>query len=100
MFGTKDLLDLLDRIPTWKRLGQVPDRVDQLEKRVADLEEKLGGKYPPDVCRSCGERALRLKEVMGGGTNEMWVCQSCNFHEERIVATSPTRRGPATFGRG
>jgi hypothetical protein len=31
------------------------------QARVAALEETLGGKAPPDRCRFCGERAVRLE---------------------------------------
>jgi hypothetical protein len=60
-----DMLKALDRIPGWKRIQELPSEVDQLKKRVADLEEKLGGKWPPDVCRFCGERAVRMTFAAG-----------------------------------
>jgi hypothetical protein len=56
----EDMLNALDRIPGWKRLQQVPSEVDELNARVAALEEKLGGKWPADICRYCGERGARL----------------------------------------
>jgi hypothetical protein len=58
----EDMLKALDRIPGWARLQQVPNEVDELKAKVAALEEKLGGKWPPDVCRFCGERAVRLRQ--------------------------------------
>lgn len=33
MFGLKDLTELLDKWPVWKRISQTPDRIDQLEKK-------------------------------------------------------------------
>lgn len=85
----KDVNDLLDRIPIWKRLQGLPDRVDVLEAKVAALEEKLNGKYPADVCRKCGDRAMRLNRTMGPNTKgnmiESWKCEKCGSYEERQI---------------
>jgi hypothetical protein len=55
-----DLRRLLKDIPIWRDLGTLPDRVAALEKQVKALEEKLGEKWPPDICRLCGARGARL----------------------------------------
>ena len=84
-----DILSALDRIPIWKRLQGVPAEVDDLKARVADLEEKLGGEWPPDVCKFCGERALRLNRISGPNTFKKmvqhWACSECNQIEKRQV---------------
>jgi hypothetical protein len=84
-----DILKALDRIPLWKRLGQVPDEVDDLQRRVASLEEKLNGKWPPDVCRYCGARAVRLMDHKGPDTTgvitELWSCGECQQVDRRRV---------------
>lgn len=84
-----DTLKVLDRIPIWKRLGTVPDEVDDLKRRVADLEEKLNGKWPADVCRKCGARALRLSTHRGpdmkGYVTEIWECGECHKTDHRRV---------------
>jgi hypothetical protein len=46
----KDLLQLLDRIPVWKRIAAMPGRLDELEKRLAALEQKPN--LP--ICEACG----------------------------------------------
>lgn len=38
MFGVDDLLKLLDRVPLWKKISELPAKVEALEKRVAELE--------------------------------------------------------------
>ena len=90
----EDILKALDRIPIWKRVQELPAEVDDLKARVAELEHKLSGKYPPDVCKLCGTRALRLKNTLGpntqGNMREIWVCEECTKHETRLV--SPARR--------
>jgi len=85
----EDMLKALDRIPGWARLQQVPSEVDELKGKVAALEEKLGGKWPSDVCRFCGERAVRLHATLGpdsrGCMQENWQCGKCNKTEVRLV---------------
>lgn len=63
--------------------------VPDLERRIADLEEKLGGKWPADVCKKCGERAMRENNVIGpdakGNMRHTWACSECGHHEDRLV---------------
>ena len=83
------MLKTLDRIPIWRRLNEVPGEVDDLKRRVAELEDKLGGKWPADVCRFCGERASRLDfsvpSQAKGNVREDWQCAACNKVERRVV---------------
>ncbi|MDP3316591.1 MAG: hypothetical protein Q8M47_11075 [Devosia sp.] len=89
MEAIDDISKLLDRIPIWKRLGEVPAEVDQLKKQVADLEAKLNGKWPADVCRFCGEREVRLMDHRGpdshGIITELWTCGACSQVDRRPV---------------
>jgi len=85
-----ETLKVLDRIPIWKRLGEVPSEVDDLKKRVAALEEMLGGTWPPDVCKFCGKRAVRLQASFGaeaktGKARQQWQCGKCGQIEIRLV---------------
>ena len=89
MGAIDDILKALDRIPIWKRLGEVPAEVDQLKTQVAALEAKLNGKWPADVCRYCGERAVRLMDHRGpdmhGVITELWECGACQQTDRRSV---------------
>ncbi len=89
MLKLSDLLAVLDRWDLWQRVSASPDRLDDVEQRLADLEEKLGGKWPPDVCRFCGEREVRLNHVAGPGDHgtmrEEWVCGACGEADKRLV---------------
>lgn len=84
-----DILKALDRIPAWKRLQEVPSEIDELKERVAALEEKLGDKWPGDVCRYCGTRAARLSGTRGAGSDgmihEFWHCENCGETDHRTV---------------
>ena len=91
-----DVLKALDRIPIWKRLGEVPAEVDELKRRVAELEEKLGTKWPGDVCPFCGERAWRMVEAGYADRKhrkEHWGCSSCSQQQAMWVPTG-TKRPP------
>lgn len=92
MFGLKDLMALLDRWEVWQRVRETPERLDALEPRIAALEEMLGGKWPPDVCKACGERAVRLAQSMapiqGGVVRQEWHCSACTRTEVRLVKAS------------
>ena len=82
----EDILKALDHIPLWKRLGEVPSEVYDLKRRIAALEEKLGAKWPADICKHCGERALRMSHSNVDATGKIrqtWECGSCKHNEFR-----------------
>lgn len=88
-----DVMKALDRIPAWKRMQTVGMEVDALAKRVEELEQKLNGKWPADVCRYCGERAARLRNAHPAQANgivlEMWRCEACGQQDRRSYKAGP-----------
>jgi hypothetical protein len=82
-----DVLKALDRIDVWKRLQHLPPEVDDLKARIAALEEKLGGKWPGDVCRYCGARSARLEWTghRKGYIEEVWKCSECGETDWRLT---------------
>jgi hypothetical protein len=86
-----DVRKWLNDVPLWKELSTIPDRTAALEKRVADLDEKLNGKWPADVCPKCGQRTMRATGTFGPDDKKNmmqdWLCgdTSCNYHETRII---------------
>jgi hypothetical protein len=84
-----DALNVLDRLRFIKRLQQTTADVEDLKKRTAALEEKLGEKWPADVCLFCGARAARLHwSAPGtdakGHQRQDWICSECNKIDNRI----------------
>ena len=93
MGALEDLRQWLKEIPLWQELGKVPDRMAALEKRVADLEDRLKVR-PGETCPKCGEHTVRLSEVgtrrgsMGKEIRyDTYECASpgCDFREQRAV---------------
>ena len=87
----EDFIGMLDRIPIWKRLGQVPAEIDELKQQMAALEERLKV-VPGETCPACGERAMRLtftSGVRGSPPNQYrrdeYRCAKCEHTEERAV---------------
>ncbi|MEP3114125.1 hypothetical protein [Nisaea sp.] len=81
MIGVKDLLSVLDRWDKWKRIQQAPERIDELETRLA---EALEGALEPLRCKYCGSADTTIdvkywKRVHGQKMQTMFrVCSSCN----------------------
>jgi hypothetical protein len=83
-----DILTALDKWDLWKEIKTAPERIAELEKRVANLEQLLGGKAPPDICRHCGERGARYERTVGsaGHQQELWKCEKCGHTNRRPAA--------------
>lgn len=85
-FGIGDVLAILDRIPIWKRVKALPDKIDALERRLAILEEKP--KLP--ICEACGEGFMRRQADApltghfavfndAGQGLKVYKCDKCGF---------------------
>jgi hypothetical protein len=85
----EDIMKALDRWDVWREVQQLPAKWVALEKRVEELERKLGEKHAPDECKFCGARAVRLNATLGpnekGKIMQHWVCKDCNKTEVRVV---------------
>lgn len=83
-----DIKAFLDSWDDWKEVRAATAKVPALEARIAELENKLGGKWPADVCPKCGERAMRATGDIRGGFKDAydrWECSSCDYNEPRAV---------------
>lgn len=85
----EDIMKTLERIPTWKRLQDMPDALARLEQRVQQMEAQLG----PDAgdrCPKCKARTLQLMEshphpTFGrlGVLEDSLLCSNCGHAEMR-----------------
>jgi len=93
-----DIMKALDRWEVWRDLQQVPTKMEALERRIAELETKLGGKWPGDVCPYCGAQAFRLERTDMLGKRETWKCGECAQTQE-FRFDLPGRKPPQISGR-
>lgn len=82
MFSLKDLNELLDKMPLWKKMKKSPERLDSLEKRIATLENRLSG--TGDICPKCKQPKLELEtskviEPILGLMQYNYKCSNCGF---------------------
>ena len=90
---TKKAIDTARKVfESWKQcqhMWAAPGKLEALQRRVAELEERLGSKRSPDVCQACGERQVRLSWSAPGSTRTLiyqaWSCKACGFVETRYV---------------
>jgi hypothetical protein len=91
MFSLKDILEILDHWPVWKKIKATPENLEALEKRVIDLEKRLA-RCPGEACPKCGELSYRvvssqpnrmMPEV--GVVDRVMKCQLCGFTERRTI---------------
>jgi hypothetical protein len=87
----RDITDLLDRIPIWKKLKALPDQLEQLQARVAALEARLSD-ATGDVCPKCRQPRFDLVDsgpdkTFGdlGVQSRTYRCSSCGFEEKKQI---------------
>ena len=90
--SVKDIIAILDKVPLWKQLKELPGKVEALEKRVAELEgapESTG-----EMCPRCKRDTFEListepDPVFGqmGVQQRLYQCSSCAFEERKSVDT-------------
>ncbi len=57
MISVSDILKILDQVPLWKALKEMPKRIDALEKRIAELEGTPKASEHLHTCAQCGAPA-------------------------------------------
>jgi hypothetical protein len=90
MFALKDLLTILEKWPTWKKIQSTPENLESLEKRVTELEKRLA-RCPGEACPRCGELTFRVTSTYPDPTFGPQVnirtlkCEKCDFQESRTA---------------
>ncbi|WP_063657120.1 hypothetical protein [Candidatus Arsenophonus triatominarum] len=80
-----ELDNLLEKIPLWKKLKSVPSEVEDLKRRVIELEKIINSK-PGDKCPKCGDMTYRLDRTEPdptfsdvGVNRNFYKCSSCGY---------------------
>lgn len=87
-----DIVELLKRWDRWRRIDETPERIDALDRRIAELETKLQ-RAPGLACPSCGAWEFRTESAGAGGgmlgglgmgiVNRTLKCKECGYTEAR-----------------
>lgn len=95
MISVSDILKILDQVPVWRTVKELPKRVQALEEELAVLKEQM--KSPTETtgepCPFCGKHAMRMEwstpigGAMGklGVMRESWKCQECGRSREKTT---------------
>lgn len=85
MISLKDLNVLLEKIPAWKKLVRLPDKISELEARIEELESKFEKPLSKKACPSCGEKQWFVvhsrKMPKWEKTERRYKCKTCQFEE-------------------
>lgn len=86
-----DVVQVLEKIPVWRALKTLPDRVEALEAKVKELEAVIAGGVG-DRCPSCGRPTYLVVSskpdpVMGvvGAKRQTKRCKACGFQDTDMV---------------
>ncbi|PCI03443.1 MAG: hypothetical protein COB78_10825 [Hyphomicrobiales bacterium] len=99
MLSVSDILKILDKVPIWKTLSELPRRVEALEQANKALLQKLEDQQkapkiaPGKTCKACGQPASRRtsssvsKGPFGdlGARDEIWTCSECGDEDHLTV---------------
>lgn len=85
-------MKLLEQVPLWKRLKELPGRVEALEAKVAELGRALAERPAADKCPKCraadlelvGERPHPTLRRLGARVRD-FRCPGCGFKTERLI---------------
>lgn len=85
----EDVMRALERLPLWKRVSDLPEKVQALEARIAALEAKLAGDTGT-LCPLCEKPAFRRigsaphpQFGFAGIKLDSYACGECGHEEER-----------------
>lgn len=90
MLSVKDMTNLLELIPLWKQLKTLPDRVADLERKFAAIEQQPSIQH--DDCPKCHQPTLELTDSQLDPTfgvlgvyQYQYCCSSCGFKLSKKV---------------
>jgi hypothetical protein len=84
-----DVRRWLKKIPLWRELGKIPERMTALEKRMAG-SKPIEARARRKMRNGCGELGLRLQSsrIVEEATNKYiklkWKCEKCGLTIEKL----------------
>lgn len=86
--------------PQWQREERVATRLQELERRVQDLEEwrELLISKTCGSCSGSGVVTFKLQSPLGAGVAGARICEVCQGHGRIRSDGQPIGRAPAFFG--
>lgn len=82
MFSLKDLNELLEKLPLWKRIVKMPDEIEALTKRIQAIEDRISG--AGEICPFCRNPTGELLSIQpdallgfGGLSKHFFKCKEC-----------------------
>ena len=77
---------------TWQRLLRAADKVDELERQIAELRGDQAAGPPREDCPKCGERRFVMTASVPdplfadlGTIRRSYRCTACGLTEERLI---------------
>ena len=98
MLNLKDLNELLEKIPVWKRMAGAPEWIDELEARLQVLEAQIAITLQSrsgtgDTCPHCNTPNGQIFRIEKdpifcdiGGSMHCFECTACNKYYSKPVA--------------
>lgn len=87
-----ELNTLLEKIPVWKRLQAMPQEIEELRKRVEQLEAAMQPKGH-DICPRCHQHTFALVRTEQdptfgelGAQRRVYECTSCKHTEFKLIS--------------
>ena len=86
-----NIVSVLQKWDFWRTIEALPGRVEELERRIALLEERLQ-RAPGEACPKCGElefRTEKVKPLRGpigkmGAMERFLKCEKCGHSESKV----------------
>lgn len=90
MGAVGDIAKLLEKIPAWRKLTTLPEQIEKLQQRIANLERQIEGGVG-EKCPSCGKLSFlvassRPHPRLGskGAIERTFICRECAFKEKHL----------------
>ncbi len=88
MINVSDLLKILEKIPLWKQLKELPAKIEDFERRLSALEKNLETDDSVKKCPKCGSKYFVLTDTkpnlhlgIVGVQDRQYTCEKCSYSE-------------------